>query len=83
MPPLNGIMLMCLYLLDVICLSVAFSCMYLLIVSVYQFRATLFSVQWLIPDSCEGVPVVAEVPRPAGDDEALLGALLPKVGGGD
>ena len=28
------------------------------------------------PDSCKGVPVIAEVPGPAGDDEALLGALL-------
>ena len=28
------------------------------------------------PDCCKGIPVIAEVPGPAGDDEALLGALL-------
>ena len=28
------------------------------------------------PDCCEGIPIIAEVPGPAGDDEALLGALL-------
>ena len=35
------------------------------------------------PDSCEGIPVIAEVPWPAGDDEAFLGALLPMVEGRD
>ena len=48
--------------------------------AVFQFLTALLL---LLPDSCEGIPVIAEVPRPAGDDEALLGALLPQVGGGD
>ena len=32
------------------------------------------------PDSCEGIPVIAKVPWPTWDHQALLGALLTEIG---
>ena len=39
-----------------------------------------FKYKYTWPDSCESIPIIAKVPRPTWDHQALLWALLTKIG---